>query len=91
MEKHRREPSQLDEVLRLAFPLGSDERRLTKQLIEQGFQINGSCQTDAAIRVATFGQKGGSIYKLPMSATVYWKSEDGVLLWVKGAVEYTGL
>ncbi len=83
---------ELDGRLRAAFPFGSDESHLLRELRQQGFGDVSRCETDASVRFARYAQRGGSLLSHSIWAEVAWKVDDGSrIVWTKGFVAYRGL
>ena len=81
---------ELNRALEQQFPAGSPADVLVGALAEQGFKLGEACPGDPTIRRASFnGPTRGSI--LETNAEIYWKTENGNLVWTKGFVTFTGL
>ncbi len=83
---------ELDARLNAGFPPGSDAQKLERILAEQGFHLDGVCQTDRSIHAADFFRKGEGFLSYGVSAEVYWKVDQiGKIEWTKGFVMFVGL
>jgi hypothetical protein len=74
------------------FPPGTPERELADSLQRQGFVLDGHCESDASIKVASFYAKGTGILPYATIAQAYWHTDaEGCIVWTKGFVRYSGL
>lgn len=67
---------------------------LRKDLLRQGFTIQGGCSADRSVSWAEYQQRdsNGFGYYTPAFGTVYWKQDTtGRLVWATGDIAYTGL
>lgn len=83
---------EVEQRLAKGFPPGTLEDRLVAALRQQGFRIEGPCETDASVRRAIFTQSGGGFYgPYPAMSEVTWKVDGaGRIVWAGGWVAYTG-
>lgn len=85
-------PSEIDKRLAVEFPVGASGYEVATTLINQGFNVEGSCESDATIRRANYFQKGKGFLPYDIYAGVYWKLDDKQrIVWIKGSVGYSGL
>lgn len=74
------------------FPIGSDSKRLERELMAQHFKLE-TCDYDHAIRIATFDWKGGFLGQGDYGGrgvVTYRIGSAGQLAWETGYVEYGG-
>ena len=83
---------ELNRRLAELFPSGSSERTLVDALRSQGFELMLSCKGDLSIHIAAFVQHGTGLLSHPMTAEIYWKTDEADnIVWTKGFVRYVGL
>ena len=84
---------ELSERLRRRFPPGTEASALHAVLATQGFKPTGGCPGDPTISRMVFSQAGGGLFgPFPVFAIVAWKADpEGLILWTKGQVSFTGL
>jgi len=75
---------ELNQRLAVQFPPGTTEEDLTRDLAAQGFRRLENCKGDDSIRSMAFGTNA-------MRAAVFWKADEGRLVWTKGFVFYNSL
>jgi hypothetical protein len=81
---------EFDRRLTERFPPGSPETALVQALTAQGFAPASQCENDSSVHVASFGPTPGAFLRFPVSASAYWKSEAGQIVWTKGFFFITG-
>jgi hypothetical protein len=81
---------EINERLRRSFPPGTPARKLSAELIKEGFSIDAPCTDDNTIKIASYTEKHYFLYQA--YANIYWKVDSsGNIVWAEGFIEYEGL
>ncbi|MFZ5733560.1 MAG: hypothetical protein ACOY4O_12550 [Pseudomonadota bacterium] len=83
---------ELNGFLNHRFAEGSPAKPLAEGLAMQGFrELASPCPNDSSIRAMTYTGKTHWLSLVETTATIYFRSTDGKLDWIKAFVSYTTL